>query len=65
MTNNKQRKRPLMGKELRAWRKSLGWTQAGAAKWFDVPERTYQEWEQDRRGPAHGGPIRKLMDKAE
>ena len=48
--------------ELRAWR--LGWAQAGAAKWFDVPLRTYQEWEQDRRGPVQSGPIKKLMAQA-
>ena len=63
LANNK-RKQSLKGKELRDWRKSLGWTQAGAARWFDVPLRTYQEWEQDRSEPAQAGPLKKLMAQA-
>lgn len=61
LTNGKRRKLPGMGKELKAWRKLVGFTQTGAAVWFDVPLRTYQEWEQDRQDPALKGPIRKLM----
>lgn len=49
----------------KVWRARLGWTQARAAAQLCVPLRTYQEWEQGRRGPQQEGPIRKLMDKVE
>lgn len=53
-----------LASEMKEWRQSLKLTQAGAAEWLGVPLRTYQEWEQSRRDPAHIGPIRKLMSCA-
>lgn len=31
--------------DLKAWRARLGLTQAEAARWLDVPVRTYEGWE--------------------
>lgn len=38
---------------LRSWRASHAWTQAQAADALGVDLRTYQDWEQGRRNPAH------------
>lgn len=50
--------------ELKAWRYARGWTQEDAAKYLDVPLKTYQNWEWGRRLPNTPGPIRKLMKLA-
>ncbi len=47
--------------ELKQWRASRQWTQVQAAAHFDVPLKTYQEWERGRQQPQQMGPIRRLM----
>ncbi len=50
-------------KDLKAWRKLWGLTQAQAAVYLCVPVRSLEEWEQDRSTPNQIGPIRKLMSQ--
>lgn len=40
---------PMKGKELRAIRKRLGWTQAEFAESLGVAENTVARWERDER----------------
>ena len=47
--------------ELKRWRAKRGYTQANAAEKLRVPERTLEEWEQERAQPSHKGPLRALM----
>jgi DNA-binding transcriptional regulator YiaG len=61
LKNPSPKKKTTMGHDLKEWRRRVGFTQAQAAVWFDVPLRTFQEWEQDRSEPAHPGPIKRLM----
>lgn len=57
-----KRAEPSFPDELKTWRAGLGFTQAQAAEWLDVPLRTYQEWEQGRQEPTQMGPVRKLLE---
>lgn len=54
-------KRKTLGDELRIWRQVRNLTQIEAAVRLQVPLRTYQEWEQDRREPEQPGPLRQFI----
>jgi DNA-binding XRE family transcriptional regulator len=61
MSNKHEQLKKAWADELRAWREKRNYTQVEAAKKLKVPERTLEEWEQERTMPAHLGPLRALM----
>ena len=40
------------------------WSQSQAARWLNVPVKTYQNWEHGIRKAHQPGPIRKRMEAA-
>lgn len=49
------------GAALKKWRMQHNLKQWEAAEFLDVPQRTYEQWEQGRQMPSQNGPILKLM----
>lgn len=54
----------IFSKELKEWRKRMGWSQARAAKHFGIKKRNVENYEQGQRYPQWPEAIRKLMATA-
>ena len=55
---------PVPPEELRDWRRKRGWTQAQAARYLGVSQRTIENWEQGYRPMRHPVAMKKLMAQA-